>query len=158
MEIFDESGAWSVFLLKLPWQYSNRRPGSPGRPDEIRVSFGDKFRGWRSFLKDFGDEPNPPDADDKKFFVGVWRGRFEPVGRSCSAEIIFQPNGNYSSLSQSDSGFYAFRAVGTRREGNLTYKELRVISINSITAGITVPNKKSDPSTITTTNHVGNER
>jgi len=67
----------------------------------------------RSFFAGFGDGPNPPDADDKNFFNGVWRGRFEVVEMSCSSEMIFQPNGDYSSLSQSDNGFYAFRAVGT---------------------------------------------
>jgi hypothetical protein len=69
--------------------------------------------GGRSYSMGFGDEPNPPDADDKKFFHSVWRGRYEVVGMSCSAEMIFQPNGDYSSLSQSDNGWYAFRAVGT---------------------------------------------
>jgi hypothetical protein len=69
--------------------------------------------GLRSLSKSVGDEPNPPDAGDKNFFISVWRGRFELMGMSCSTEIIFQPNGDYSSLSQSDNGFYAFRAVGT---------------------------------------------
>jgi hypothetical protein len=67
----------------------------------------------RSFSIGFGDEPNPPEADDKKFFHGVWRGRFEIVGMSCSTEMIFQPNGDYSTFSHSDNGWYAFRAVGT---------------------------------------------
>jgi hypothetical protein len=66
-----------------------------------------------SFFKSVGDEPNPPEADDKKFFVGIWHGRFEIMGMSCAIEMIFQPNGDYSSLCKSDNGFYAFRSVGT---------------------------------------------
>jgi hypothetical protein len=68
--------------------------------------------GWGKFSKSMGDEPNTSDADDKNFFVGLWRGRFEVMGMSCSSEMIFQPSGDYSSLSQSDNGFYAFRSVG----------------------------------------------
>jgi hypothetical protein len=76
----------------------------------------------------FGKAPNAPDADDKSFFIGVWRGSFEVMGMSCSSEIIFQPNGDYSSLSQSDNGFYAFRAIGTWQflgQGNMNihYKD-----------------------------------
>lgn len=68
--------------------------------------------GLGKFSQGVGDEPNTPDADDRNFFVGVWRGQFEIMGLFCSSEMIFQPNGDYSSLSQSDNGCYAFRSVG----------------------------------------------
>jgi hypothetical protein len=93
----------------IPAREPAHRAEPPRLDHPLTVSPGS----WSSFSTAFGDEPNPPDADDKKFFHGVWRGRFEVVGMSCSAEIIFQPNGDYSSLSQSDNGWYAFRAVGT---------------------------------------------
>jgi hypothetical protein len=91
-------------------------------PSVSRYPFPVSLGGGRSFVGGFGEEPNKAEADDKHFFVGIWRGRFEVMGMSCSIEMILQPGGEYSSLTRSDNGYYALRALGTWQllgQGNL---------------------------------------
>lgn len=62
-----------------------------------------------------GGETNAANGDASTL-VGTWQTSYQLNGMSCTAEIIFQSNGGYSSLSECNNGTYMFHAVGYWRE------------------------------------------
>lgn len=59
------------------------------------------------------EETNAPaNAEDASVLAGVWQTSYQFNGMPCGAEIVFQPNGGYSSLAQCNNGTYMIRLVG----------------------------------------------
>lgn len=51
-------------------------------------------------------------VEESSVLVGVWRASMYMNGMRCNSEVIFQPNGGYSSLIECGNGTYMFRTVG----------------------------------------------
>jgi hypothetical protein len=97
---------------------------APAPADKIQPEFPILFGSEGPLTGDRADDDHP-DANNKDFFAGTWRGRFSTKGTPCKAEIVLQPTGDFSSLTESLDGWYAFRSVGRWKllgKGNIHVK------------------------------------
>jgi hypothetical protein len=57
-------------------------------------------------------ETNTFTVEESSVLFGTWRASSYTNGMRCNSEIIFQPNGGYSSLYECGNGTYMFHTVG----------------------------------------------
>lgn len=87
--------------------------GRGGNQDKINLPVGDNEEGRGDGENNVTDNNNEEaNANDASVLIGTWRASTQMNGMQCNSEIIFQPNGGYSSLFECGNGTYMFHTVG----------------------------------------------
>ena len=98
----------AVLAMAFVFSFNSISFASVAKSSERQMNYQGHVRSEGNYF----EETNTFAVEESSVLFGTWRASSYANGMQCNSEIIFQPNGGYSSLYECGNGTYMFHTVG----------------------------------------------